>query len=105
MPTVSPDRAVAAVERFGLGEYRATVRDEGHPGANAGREGRSYTLRLERVLVVGRPCDSPGCAASANPYLSFTRLASRRRPARRRAEQCHAGLVWTCTASSLKSRC
>jgi len=63
----SPDRLVAAVERFGVGEYGAIVRDEGHPGANAGRAGRSYTLRLERVLVVGGPCDSPGCAESANP--------------------------------------
>jgi hypothetical protein len=44
---------------FGVraGEYGATVRDEGHPGANAGRAGRSYTLRFERVLVLGRPCD------------------------------------------------
>jgi hypothetical protein len=28
---------------------------------------RSYTLRFERVLVVGRPRDLPGCASSANP--------------------------------------
>jgi len=61
------DRAVAAVERFGSGEYGATVRDAGHPGANAGWAGRSCSMRLERVLVVGRPCDLPGGASSADP--------------------------------------
>jgi hypothetical protein len=30
-----------------------------------------YTLGCEPALVLGRPCDSPGCAASANPLLSF----------------------------------
>jgi hypothetical protein len=52
----SPDR-LRAVFVVWAGEYGATVRDEGHPGANAGRAGRSYTLRFERVLVLGRPCD------------------------------------------------
>jgi hypothetical protein len=55
MPPCRRDRAVAAVQRFGLGEYGATVRDAGHPGVNVGWAGRSYTLRLERVFVVGRP--------------------------------------------------
>jgi hypothetical protein len=50
-------RPVRAVFVVWAGEYGATVRDEGHPGANAGRAGRSYTLRFERVLVLGRPCD------------------------------------------------
>jgi hypothetical protein len=30
------DRPVAAIERFGVGGYGATVRVAGHPGANAG---------------------------------------------------------------------
>src|SRR5205814_3840173 len=51
MPPSPHDQAVAAVERLGRGEYGATGQDEGHPGANAGCVGRSYTLRLERVLV------------------------------------------------------
>lgn len=38
---------------------------QGHRGAL--RVGRPYTLSCELVLVVGRPCDPPGCAASANP--------------------------------------
>jgi hypothetical protein len=54
--TESPDR-FRVVFCVRAGEYGATVRDEGHPGANAGRAGRSYTLRFERVLVLGRPCD------------------------------------------------
>jgi hypothetical protein len=47
----------------------STVRPSGTgaSGSNAGWVGRSYTLGFEPVLVVGRPCDLPGCAASANP--------------------------------------
>jgi hypothetical protein len=48
-------------------QYGATVPDAGRPGANAGWAARSYTLRCERVLVLGRPRDLPGCASSANP--------------------------------------
>ena len=55
MPPCATDRAVAAVERFGLGEYGATVRDAGHPGVNAGRAGRCCTVGLEPELVLGRP--------------------------------------------------
>jgi hypothetical protein len=47
----------------------STVRPsgQGHPGANAGRAGRNRSMGLEPALVLGRPCDSPGCASSANP--------------------------------------
>ncbi len=36
-------------------------------GEHFGWAGRFYTMIRELVLVVGRPCDPPGCAASANP--------------------------------------
>src|SRR5919197_1455859 len=42
--------------------YGATVRDRG-TGSGAGWEGRSCTLGWEPELIVGRPCDLPGCAA------------------------------------------
>jgi len=29
-----------------------------------------YTMSWELVLALGRPCDWPDCAASANPFLS-----------------------------------
>jgi hypothetical protein len=47
----------------------STVRPSGPRGIGSERgwAGRSYTLRFERVLVLGRPCDLPGCALSANP--------------------------------------
>ena len=44
------DRAVAAVERFGPGEYGATVRDAGHPGANAGWVADQATQALRRQV-------------------------------------------------------
>jgi hypothetical protein len=31
------------------------------------RTGRSRTMSRELALVSGRPCDQPGCAASADP--------------------------------------
>jgi hypothetical protein len=47
----------------------STVRPSGPRGIGSERgwAGRSYTLRFERVLVLGRPCDLPGCASSADP--------------------------------------
>jgi hypothetical protein len=36
-------------------------------GEHAGWAGRSRTMSRELALVSGRPCDLPGCAASANP--------------------------------------
>jgi hypothetical protein len=36
-------------------------------------------MGCEPVLVRGRPCDWPGCAASTNPSLSFAHLVSLRR--------------------------
>jgi hypothetical protein len=47
------------------GVYGATVRDRGVGGISEGRP--IYTLGCEPALVPGRPCDLPGCAASANP--------------------------------------
>jgi hypothetical protein len=39
--------------------------------------------RVEPGLFIGRPCDLPGCAASADPSMSFARrfshLSTRRR--------------------------
>jgi hypothetical protein len=46
--------------------YGATIRDEGHR-ERVKWAGRSYTMSRELVLVAGRPCDLPGCAASADP--------------------------------------
>jgi hypothetical protein len=67
MPPRALDRDVAAVERFGPGEYGATVRDRGiREQTQAGQAG-VRSMRFERELVLGRPCDSPGCAVSANP--------------------------------------
>jgi hypothetical protein len=47
----------------------STVRPSGSRGVGSERgwAGRSYTLRFERELVLGRPCDLPGCASSADP--------------------------------------
>src|SRR5437764_1871297 len=79
MPPRCHDRAVAAVERFGPDDYGATVRDAGHPGANAGWAGRSCSMCLERELVVGRPCDLSGGASSARrdvPWSATRRAAT-----------------------------
>jgi hypothetical protein len=46
--------------------YGETIRDRG-AWEHVEWAGRSYTMSRELVLVVGRPCDPPGCAASANP--------------------------------------
>ena len=46
--------------------YGATIRDGG-AGSMKVWAGRSRTLSCELVFVVGRLCDSPGCAESANP--------------------------------------
>jgi hypothetical protein len=46
--------------------YGVTVRDRGILGERAWA-GRWCTVGCEPALVVGRPCDSPGCAVSANP--------------------------------------
>jgi hypothetical protein len=42
---------------FGLVSTVRPSRAAGCLGVNVGWAGRSYTLRFERVLVVGRPCD------------------------------------------------
>jgi len=47
--------------------YVTTIRDKGHRGSTNEWAGPSYTMSRELELVVGRPCDPPGCAASANP--------------------------------------
>jgi hypothetical protein len=50
-----------------VGGYGATVRERGiREQTRAGQAG-DRTMRFERELVLGRPCDSPGCASSANP--------------------------------------
>jgi hypothetical protein len=46
--------------------YGATVRDRG-AGSEAGWVGRSCSMGWEPALVLGRPCDLPGCAARADP--------------------------------------
>jgi hypothetical protein len=49
------------------GEYGATVRDGGiREQAQAG-QAVQRSMGFEPALVLGRPCDSPGCAASADP--------------------------------------
>jgi hypothetical protein len=42
--------------------------------------GRCHIMTCELALVIGRPCDQPGCAASADPYVSCCprRLLTRR---------------------------
>jgi hypothetical protein len=47
----------------------STVRPSGTGASRSkrGRAGRSCSMGFEPVLVGGRPCDLPGCAASANP--------------------------------------
>jgi hypothetical protein len=46
--------------------YGATVRYRG-AGSEAGWAGRCYAVGCEPVLLGGRPCDLPGCAARADP--------------------------------------
>jgi hypothetical protein len=46
--------------------YGVTVRDRG-AGSEAGWAGRCYAVGCEPVLLGGRPCDVPGCAARADP--------------------------------------
>jgi hypothetical protein len=46
--------------------YGATIRDRG-TGSTKVWAGRFRTLSCELVFVVGRLCDSPGCAESADP--------------------------------------
>ena len=48
--------------------YGVTIRDQGHREHVSG-QADPYDGR-ELVLVAGRPCDPPGCAVSADPWLS-----------------------------------
>ncbi|GLR97203.1 hypothetical protein GCM10007858_48430 [Bradyrhizobium liaoningense] len=45
--------------------YGATIGTEAPGARSAGRP--MHTMSRELELVAGRLCDSPGCAASANP--------------------------------------
>ena len=62
--------SIAGAEVSAAGEEPAadgaTIRDGG-AGSMKVWAGRSRTLSCELVFVVGRLCDSPGCAESANP--------------------------------------
>ena len=60
-------------------------------------------MGFEPGFSFGRPCDGPGCAASADPSMSFARLVL--------PDRCRSGggvgvreSVWTCTAISARSR-
>jgi hypothetical protein len=61
MPAVTLDRLNAGGVR--VGEYGATVRDEGV--REQGRAGRSCWMGFELALVIWPPCDWPGCALRA----------------------------------------
>ncbi len=49
------------------GEYGATVRDGGIREQTQAGQAADRSMDRESELVLGRPCDSPGCAASADP--------------------------------------
>lgn len=69
MPTPSKHHSSlvqVAVPRRAIRAYGVTIRDRG-TGEHFGWAGRCYTMSRELVLVVGRPCDPPGCAVSTNP--------------------------------------
>src|SRR5439155_156830 len=62
------------------------VRPSGTRGIGSTSVGRpTRTLSCELVLVAGRPCDPPGCAASADPELSCCPLLPPKRQLRRAA--------------------
>ena len=65
MPPVTHDRLDALGVR--AGEYGATVRDGGIWEQTQVGQAVHRSMGFEPVLVLGRPCDLPGCAASANP--------------------------------------
>jgi len=65
MPFVSPHQLDAGGVR--PGEYGATVRDRGIREQTQVGQAVLRSMGFDPVLVLGRPCDSPGCAASANP--------------------------------------
>jgi hypothetical protein len=48
-------------------EYGATVRDRGIREQTQVGQAGDRSMGREPELVHGRPCDSPGCAASADP--------------------------------------
>jgi hypothetical protein len=48
-------------------EYGATVRDRGIREQTQVGQAGDRSMGCEPELVHGRPCDSPGCAASADP--------------------------------------
>jgi hypothetical protein len=50
----------------GVVVYGATVRDRG-AGSEQGGQAGVPTMGCEPVVVSGRPCDWPGCAARADP--------------------------------------
>ena len=50
----------------GVLAYGATIRDRG-TGEHVRGQAGNRTMSCELELVVGRPCDPPGCAARANP--------------------------------------
>jgi len=47
--------------------YGATVRDGGIREQTQVGQAVQRSMGFEPVLVLGRPCDSPGCAQSADP--------------------------------------
>lgn len=59
---------VGADIRLGLSRSWRMVRPSGTEAPGARSAGRPiYTMSCELALVAGRLCDSPGCAASADP--------------------------------------
>ena len=74
------DLAIEPFERVGIGyaslAFRRGGREAGRvvfgqPGQGSSEHGRwagrCHSMSCELALVVGRPCDPPGCAASADP--------------------------------------
>ena len=60
--------AAAGFPSFLPGGGRVVSRRPGQGSLEHGRwAGRCHWMSCELALVVGRPCDQPGCAASADP--------------------------------------
>jgi len=53
------------VEDYGVPAYDELIQDRGIGSTEVGRP--LLSLSCELVLLSGRPCDQPGCAASADP--------------------------------------
>lgn len=65
MPPVTHDRPDARGVQ--AGEDGATVRDGGIREQTQVGQAVQSSMGFEPELVLGRPCDLPGCAASADP--------------------------------------